>query len=115
MAPTHMKKHIDLLKLLKKLKCNELKTVIGYLDDIAINVLCELCFNALYTQLNISNRNKKKLKGSIDKRTIVRLSNRNRSTKSRKKLLKQSGGFVSVLLGALVPVLIDLVYKVATK
>ena len=102
-----MKKHIDLLKLLKKLKCNELKTVIGYLDDIAINVL--------YTQLNISNRNKKKLKGSIDKRTIVRLSNRNRSTKSRKKLLKQSEGFVSVLLGALVPVLIDLVYKVATK
>ena len=49
MSPNHMKKHIDLLKLLKKLKCDDLKTVLRYLDDKAINVLCEvdLVYNAV--------------------------------------------------------------------
>ena len=111
MPTNHMKKHIDLLKLLKKLKSDELKTISRYLDDRAVDVLCELCFNVVNTQLNLSKRKKKSLLSAIDKSTLLKLSNRAKSVKKRKELLSQSGGFISVLLGALVPVLVDLVYN----
>ena len=110
-----MKKHIDLLKLLKKLKCDDLKTVIRYLDDKAINVICEVCYNAVFTPLNLSKRKKKRLLRSVDKSTLLKLSNRGKSVKVRKELLSQSGGFLPVLLSALVPVLVDLVYNAVAK
>ena len=111
MTRKHMKKHIQLLKILKRLNKSDLTTVVKYLDNKGIDCLCECIYNALNTNLSLKKSVKKKLQRELKgkEKVLKILSDKNRSIKIRHRLLQQHGGFLSVIIGALVPVLIDLV------
>ena len=102
------------LKILLKLKPQERSCLVDYLNDESIDKIGHLVFNALFTDLKIKPRQvkilAKKLKGH--KRDLEYISNRsNPLNVRRKKVKKQSGSGLGILLASVVPALISLLAK----
>ena len=59
------KPEIELIKTLKKLKAEDQKNIIKYLDEPALNLLGECFHNIVSTNLSLKKREKKKLKEQL--------------------------------------------------
>ena len=87
------KPEIELIRTLKKLKSEDQKSIIKYLDEPALNLLGECFHNILSTNLRLKKRDKKKLKEKLhgNEKLIRYISNKNRPLEKRRQKLTQSG------------------------
>ena len=77
------------------------KKVLRMSDSEGVNVLSESIHNVLFNDAPLKNSQKRRIRKeySKDKKVLLEISNRRGSFKNRKKLLKQSGGYLGTLLG----------------
>ena len=90
------------LHLLQKTSSSLKRGIIEKSSTELIHCLCDCSYNILKGNVKIASSNKRKL--SKHKTKLQKLSNKKVSLKKKRKIL-QTGGFLSVLLNALAPVL----------
>ena len=90
------------LKRLHGAKPSFQKTVLKKSKDHLVKCVCGISLNVLKGTASISKQNKKRL--SRHKRSLRKLIDRELSLKKKRKVI-QSGGFLSALLAAAIPVL----------
>ena len=93
MAKNLNKPEIELIRTLKKLKSEDQKSIIKYLDETALNLIGECFHNILSTNLRLKKRDKKRLKEKLhgNEKLIRYISNKNRPLEKRRQKLTQSG------------------------
>lgn len=108
-------KLLNFLKALKKLKTPELVQLLDHLDDNSINSLCECVYNLLYTDFNMTAKQKRKIKNKIkSKCNIARLkkiSNKKTPLSKRRMALKMEGRGIGILLSAAIPLLANWLFR----
>ena len=97
-----LKRNASTLKLLCSAKKPFQKAVLEKSKDDLIKCICDISFNVLKGTAPISRQNKKRL--SRHKSSLRKLTDRKLSLKKKRKVI-QSGGFLSALLGAAIPIL----------
>ena len=92
---------LALINVLKKTPPDARSRLINYLNSEGINVLSESIHNVLFNDAPLKNSQKRRIRKeySKDKKVLLEISKRRGSFKNRKKLLKQSGGYLGTLLG----------------
>ena len=89
----------NLLKLLKKLKSDDTKTLVPYLNSKALHCIGECCHNILFEDLSlkrsVKSKIQRKLKGK--EKIFKTISSPNSSLKRKRKLLEQEGGFLATI------------------
>ena len=91
---------LALINVLKKSPPDVRSRLINYLNSEGITVLSESIHNVLFNDAPLKNSQKRRIRKeySKDKKVLLEISKRRGSFKNRKKLLKQSGGFLGTLL-----------------
>lgn len=111
------RRELKFLLQLAKLPKGSLKDLLPFLNDDAINAIGVTLFNLLYTTagLKLSDYKKGRLRklGRKNEKIIKDLTNHNNDVSLRRALLhkKQTGGFLSAILSAAIPLLITLLSK----
>ena len=92
---------LALIDVLKKCPKDARSQIIDYLNSEGINVLSETIHNVLRKETPLKDSQKRRLikEYSKDKNVLLQIAKRKGSFKNKKKLLKQSGGFLGTLLG----------------
>ena len=74
---------------------------VRYLNSQGIQVVSESIFNVLFNQAPLSKSQKRRIikQCSKDKNMLKEISKKRGSLKKKRKLLKQSGGYLGTLLG----------------
>ena len=106
-----VRKHKEYLTLLSKAKrVKRRQMLIDLADADEIRGICECVINLLNGNIAIKNKEKNKFKRY--KNTLRHIASKSQSTKNKKKILQQQGGFLSALLplalsavGSIVPTL----------
>ncbi len=92
--------------------------LLNYLNDSGVDVLSGLIFNLLYNQkVNLKPKKKKEIKALLKERLddYRKLASKKRSYSARRRIIKQSGGFIVSLLSATVPIIAELIAQAATR
>jgi hypothetical protein len=89
----------DLLYFLSKSKPKEIKSILESVDPKFIQLLCETTHNLLLGNIPLNDEKLKQLKKYKTK--IRKLCSKN-TLETKKKLLGQTGGFLNVLIPALI-------------
>ncbi len=103
--------HLTFLKLLKKLSKQELRDTLSFLSDNAVDSLCEVLFNCLYSEITMPKRRKMYLKQLIaqHRRAYHKITDKEEPVEERRKLLqKQSPKSLYRFIQIIVPVFSDL-------
>lgn len=99
--------YLKFLTTLKGLKSDQRNALMSYLNDDAIDDLCECVYNVLYTDLGMSkktqNNLKKHIKKNCCKKSLRTITDRNVSILKRKKALEQEGGNIFMLIARALP------------
>jgi hypothetical protein len=82
------KKYIPLLNVLKKLKPAEISGIIDFLNDDAVDNICECVYNVIHTDLNLPKQKKNKLKNFIKANCSIHRINKIASKKENRRALK---------------------------
>ena len=92
---------LALIDVLKKCPKDARSQIINYLNSEGINVLSETIHNVLRKETPLKDSQKRRLikEYAKDKNVLLQIAKRKGSFKNKKKLLKQSGGFLGPLLG----------------
>ena len=95
---------LALINVLKKSSPEARSRLINYLNSEGINVLSESVHNVLFNDAPLKSSQRRRLKKqySKDKKILKEISKRRGSFKKKKKLLKQTGGFLGTLLGIVI-------------
>ena len=91
---------VELLKTLVTLSPEKQKNILKFLNNDGVDILCECTHNLLFTDLGLSRRSKRKLKGKIlgQEKLLRFISKKSNKHSSRKKKLLQSGGALGTIL-----------------
>lgn len=110
---SRLKKHLELLKLIKKAKPEHRKILIKTAEQSLILCLCECIDNILRGNVKLGPKKKKELA----KYTIVlrKIANRETSKEAKRKLLIQQGGFLPALLAPIIGLAGGLIGELVTK
>ena len=100
----NLRKHKKTLLILAKSRPKLIRKIILSADRSLINTLSECALNVLKGVVPLTKSKKKKL--ARFKRNLRLLARKNGSIKAKKKAL-QTGGFLSLLAGAIAPLLIQ--------
>ena len=105
------------VKTLATLKPDKQRSILHFLDNEGINLLCECTANLIFSDIGLSNAEKKRLKGKIiGKEKLLRfISKKSNKVSSRKKKLLQTGGALGTILAIAAPILLDLVTRAFSK
>ena len=92
---------LALIDVLKKCPKDARSQIIDYFNSEGINVLSKTIHNVLRKETPLKDSQKRKLikEYAKDKNVLLQIAKRKGSFKNKKKLLKQSGGFLGTLLG----------------
>jgi len=92
---------LALIEVLKKCSKDARPQIISYLNSEGINVLSETIHNVLRRDapLKVSQKRRLVKEYKKDKEVLLEIGKRGGSFKNKRKLLKQSGGFIGPLLG----------------
>ena len=95
---------LALINVLKKSSPEARSRLINYLNSEGINVLSESVHNVLFNDAPLKSSQRRRLKKqySKDKKILKEISKRRGIFKKKKRLLKQSGGFLGTLLGIVI-------------
>lgn len=94
-----IQKHYDILKVLSTCKKCIRNNIISKADSELINTICECVYNLLKGNIKLSEVQFKNLKPF---RHILRKLLAKSNTKEKKKILIQKGGFLEILLPAVI-------------
>lgn len=94
-----LKANKHMLHVLKNSNSKLRKTILKFSDSELIKTLCEICLNTLKGNANISEKYINRIKGY--KQHIRKLALPKISLKTKRKLLVQKGGFLPILLSAI--------------
>ena len=91
---------VELLKTLVTLSPEKQTNILKFLNNDAVDILCECTHNLIFTDLGLSKRVKKKLKGKIvgKEKLLKFISKKSNKHSSRKKKLLQTGGALGTIL-----------------
>jgi hypothetical protein len=105
-------KDLPLIRVLSKLKAEDINPLLDVLPDSAIEIICESVFNVLHTDIRLSAKKKSHLKKFIrsncNTHRLQKISKKSIPISKRKKALKQEGKGLPMLLASAIPFLIDL-------
>ena len=92
---------LALLQVLKKCPKDARGQIISYLNSEGINVLSETVHNVLRIEAPLKDHQKRRLRKEYrkEKEVLLEIAKKRGSFKNKRKLLKQSGGFLGTLLG----------------
>ena len=112
MAAKDVKKHLPLLKYLEKGKPGIVRAIIKESDPTLLRVICCCAHNAIKGNVPLNKKQYRKL--SRFKKELRLVANKKTSARKKKQAL-QKGGFLSALLGAVVPALTGLIGQLLSK
>jgi hypothetical protein len=86
----------------------EREVVLGFLNGAGRDILYECMHNCVYNS-NIPRKERKALRKKLagKEKVVTYLARPGNSLAKKKKLLKQTGGFLPAILGAVLPMLIS--------
>ena len=92
---------LALLQVLKKCPKDARGQIISYLNPDGIKVLSETVYNVLRIEAPLKDHQKRRLRKEYrkEKEVLLEIAKKRGSFKNKRKLLKQSGGFLGTLLG----------------
>ena len=92
---------LALIEVLRKCPKDARGQIISYLNPDGIKVLSETVYNVLRIEAPLKDHQKRRLRKEyrIDKNVLLEIAKKKGSYKNKRKLLKQSGGFLGTLLG----------------
>ena len=92
---------LALINVLKKSTPEVRNRLFNYLNSEGIQVVSESVFNVLFNGAPLTKSQRRKIKKEYtkDKKILKELSLKRSSLKKKKRLLKQTGGFLGTLLG----------------
>ena len=92
---------LALIEVLKKCPKDARGQIISYLNSEGINVLSETVHNVLRIEAPLKDHQKRRLRKEYrkEKEVLLEIAKKRGSFKNKRKLLKQSGGFLGTLLG----------------
>ena len=92
---------LALIEVLKKCPKDARGQIISYLNSEGINVLSETVHNVLRMEAPLKDHQKRRLRKEYrkEKEVLLEIAKKRGSFKNKRKLLKQSGGFLGTLLG----------------
>lgn len=106
---------LNLLRLLQRLKSEDVRQVLQYLNDDGLNTLGELTKNLLYCRCNISPKEKLTLKKKLGphKKEFQKIARKKTNQEHRRRLLidQNGSGLLSLLLSIGVPLLSSILFK----
>jgi hypothetical protein len=105
-------KDLPLIRVLSKLKPEDISPLIDVLPDEATEIICECVYNVLHTDIKLSPKKKSHLKKFIKSNCNIhrleKISKKSIHVSKRRKALKQEGKGLPLLLGVAIPFLMDL-------
>lgn len=105
-------KDLPLIKVLSKLKAEDITPLLDVLPNEATEIICECVYNVLHTDIKLSAKKKSHLKNFIksncNAHRLEKIAKKSVPISKRKKALKQEGKGLPLLLGAAIPFLMDL-------
>ena len=92
---------LALIEVLKKCPKDARGQIISYLNSEGINVLSETVHNVLRIEAPLKDHQKRRLRKEYrkEKEVLLEIAKKRGSFKNKRKLLKQSGGYLGTLLG----------------
>jgi len=99
----------DYLQVLAKCSPRQRQAILREADPKLVKAICECALNVINGNVPLSVSQKQRL--SPHKSTLRSLADKRKSNKARKRLIVQRGGFVGVLLRAIIPTLASLLLK----
>lgn len=105
----HVKTNAHLLKVLANSNPKLRKSILQKASVGLLRSLCECCLNVLNGNVKLSSHQKRKL--SRHRNKLRTLADHRVSTRKKKKLLIQQGGFLGALLGPVLSSLAGLLLK----
>jgi len=107
-----LSKQKDILNLIAKSKRNYKKVLIDNADKKLLEAICESADNLLIGNLPITLEIKEKLKKH--RKSLVKLAD-NTSVEEKKKVLNQKGGFLNILIPAIISGVASIVASIINK
>lgn len=102
-------KHAKVLQVLSDAKPALRTAILQAADSSLVNSICECCYNVLKGNVPLSTPQKTRL--SRYKKVIRNLSAKGHSTKQKKQILVQHGGFLPALLAPLIGGVLSSLFK----
>lgn len=106
---------LTLLKICSKLKPDQLESVFDTISDNTIDKLCECVFNVIHSEHVCAKlpkgkvtKLKKHIKANCNVKNIKRITDRKVSISKRRKLMKQEGKGLGLILSSVIPFLTSL-------
>ena len=92
-------------------KCNDVQRrgILKGADQKLVKAICECALNVVKGNIPLTPYHKRKL--TPHKQTLRTLADKKRSLQSKKKIIVQKGGFLPLLLSAIVPTIASLLLK----
>ena len=92
---------LALIEVLRKCPKNARGQIISYLNPEGIKVLSETVHNVLRIEAPLKDYQKRKLRKEYtkEKKVLLEIAKKKGTFKNKRKLLKQSGGYLGTLLG----------------
>ena len=106
-----LKKYYPLIEVLAKSTPEQTKLLIQLIDEDSIHFMSECVYNTLnnlHTQLNLKTRSELKDTIMPDKAKLRRLIKSKKNIKVRRRILGQTGGSLSLILSAALPLITHL-------
>jgi hypothetical protein len=98
-VPKNIRKHAPHLHIIGTGKKTMRDAIIATADKKLIDAICECCKNSLHGNINHSEKDKRRLRQY--KRWIKLVMNKKVGIKTKKRILRQKGGFLPMVLGPL--------------
>ena len=107
MSKKSAREHYALMNIIKKLKGDQLKAFLNFLNDDGYEILIDCVYNALHCEA-IPNRERNKLRKKLwNHRNILRqIAHPSVSPPLKKKKIVQFGSGIGLIASVLIPVLI---------
>lgn len=96
-------KNLDILKVISKCKDKQRKVLIEHADADLIHALAECCLNIINSNVPLTRTQKKKLKRY--RKRLHDISSSKVKINKKKKILKQKGGFLPLVIGPILSLL----------
>lgn len=106
----NIQSQFDLIKVLAKPKYR--KAILLHADKKLINAVCEIVYNVLKNNINISDKEKAQL---VKNRHFLRKLCEKSSFSHKKKILVQKGGFLQYLIPAVIGGIAQIISSVISK
>ncbi len=104
---SRLKKHLGVLKLLKKSKPSFRRSLLATADSDLVRCICECCHNVLRGNVKLSGKQKRLL--CRHKKSLRSLSSRRIGLKRKRQLLRQRGGLLPALLAPILGIVASII------